>query len=101
MTENELRTIAASIVLCGQYAEGDSVNRDIMVEEAIKTTDALLEALCDIETLKKRITERSEKRRKGSAPPKRTTPTYAHQDFIDRVPEKDRGMYTPIPEAKA
>jgi hypothetical protein len=33
MTGEELRTLTAAIILCGQYAEGNSVRRDIMVEE--------------------------------------------------------------------
>ena len=102
MTSQDIRTFTAAIILAGQYAEGNSISRDLMVQEAIKTTDALLEVLCDIEPLMKRITEWGEKRRNNSAQPKpKKTPIYAHQDFIDRVPKEDRGMYTPIPEVKA
>jgi len=57
MTDNELRTIAASVILSGQYAAGSSVSRDRMVQNAIKMTDILLEGLNNIEPLKKRITE--------------------------------------------
>ena len=44
-----------------------------MVQEAIKTTDVLLEGLNDMEPLKKRIMEWSEKRRNGSTSPKPQT----------------------------
>jgi len=96
MTSQEVRAFTAAIILAGQYAEGDSFSRDRMVLNAIKTTDILFEALCDIEPLKKRITEGGRK----TPPEPKKTPVYAHQDFIDRQPESDRGMYTPIPEVK-
>jgi len=102
MTNQEVRTIVAAIILAGQYAEGDSVNRDIMVQEAIKTTDVLLEGLNDMEPLKKRIMEWSEKRRNGSTPPKpKKTNMYAYQGFYDRLSEEDKKLFTPIPEVTA
>jgi hypothetical protein len=61
-----------------------------MVQEAILTTDALLAGLKDIEPLNTRIAEWSESRRKGFAP------VYASQDFIDRLPEDEKKMYTPL-----
>jgi len=66
MTSQDVRAFTAAIILAGQYAEGDAVNRDIMVQEAIKTTDALLEGLNDMEPLNKRVTEYFENRRKKS-----------------------------------
>jgi hypothetical protein len=102
MTNQEVRTFTAAIILAGQYAEGDSVSRDIMVQEAIRTTDVLLEGLNDMEPLKKRITEWSEKRRKGSTPPEPIkTRLWATQDFIDRLPEEDKKLYRPLPKVTA
>ena len=97
MTNQEVRAFTAAIILAGKYAEGDSVRRDLMVLEAIITTDALLEGLSDTGPLRKRIVDWSESRRKDTTPPKlQKTPVYATQDFIDRLPESDRGMYTPL-----
>jgi hypothetical protein len=101
MTSQEIRTFTAAIILAGQYAEGDSLYRDSMVLEAIKTTDALLEALDDIESLKKRKAEYYEKRRKGSTPPERTKRTYATHDFIDSLSEEDKKLFKPLPKVTA
>jgi hypothetical protein len=54
MTNQEIRTFATTIILAGQYAEG-ATQRDMMVQEAILTTDVLLEGLDNMEPLKKRI----------------------------------------------
>jgi len=101
MTNQEVRTFTAAIILAGQYAEGDSVNRDIMVQEALKTTDVLLEGLNDMEPIKKRIADYCEKRRKGSTPAPKKTRIYAPQDFIDRLPEDDKKLYKQIPAVTA
>ena len=102
MTNQEVRTFTAAIILSGQYAEGDSIFRDAMVKEAIKTTDTLLEGLNDMEPLKKRIAEYCESRHKGYTPPKRTTRRmYVTQDIIDMLPEEDKKLFTPIPEVTA
>jgi hypothetical protein len=63
MTNQEVRAFAAAIILAGQYAEG-ATQRDMMVQEAILTADALLEGLDDMEPLKKRIEGFYESRRK-------------------------------------
>jgi len=98
MTSQEVRTFTAAIVLAGQYAEGDSVNRDIMVREAIKTTDALLEGLSDMKPLEKRIKDYCEKRCKSLTSPRpQTTRRYAPQDFIDQLPEAEKKLYKPLP----
>ena len=55
MTEQELRTLTAAIILGGQYASGETARRDIEIRDAIETTDALLEALKDPAPLKKRL----------------------------------------------
>jgi len=102
MTNQEVRTFTAAIILAGQYAEGDSIFRDAMVQEANKTTDALLEGLHDMEPLNKRIAEYCEKRRNGSTPPKpKKTNMYAYQGFYDRLSEEDKKLFTPIPEVTA
>jgi len=99
MTNRDLCALTAAVILAGRYAEGDSSSRDYMVLDAITTTDTLLKALFDIEPLKKRIAGCRESRRKPAAPPKaQKTPVYAPQDFIDRLPESDRAMYTPLRE---
>ena len=69
MTPNELRTFTAAIILSGLFANKDAARIDIEVHEAIIATDALLEGLNDLEPLKKRIIEWSERRRKGCTPP--------------------------------
>jgi hypothetical protein len=66
MTHDELRTLTAAVILSGLFANKDATVRDIEVQEAVLSADALIEALRDIEPIKKRIAEWSEKRRETS-----------------------------------
>jgi len=68
MTNKELRTLTAAQILSGLLASNSAKAmfgfwRDMKVQEAIFFTDALFEGLDDLEPLKKRIIEWSERRR--------------------------------------
>jgi len=62
MTENELRTLAAAIILAGLYAGGNTASRDYEVRESILLTDTLLEALKNPAPLNKRIEDARNRR---------------------------------------
>ena len=68
MTEQELRTLTAAIILGGRGAERNSTQRDIMVKKAVLTTNTLFEGLKDLALLEKRIAEWSNKKRTAGPP---------------------------------
>jgi hypothetical protein len=68
MTNQEIRTFAAAVILSGQLANKERGLRDIEIHEAISTADTLLEAVKNPASLNKRIAEYCKSR--GYKPPK-------------------------------